>query len=154
MPDGSHGKIRRNHRTVVGAAKLQKRGFSHHGESSHCGAGVGDLFVQLSRPLDGELLHTQFNVQQVAVVPPVPECGVVVARVEGAGRVVGAVAGGPRSAVSYDGESFAHVQVSVSLYAACHISPLRFRLTFAKNKRGKAGFMRRIKNREGTKRLG
>ena len=37
--------------------------------------------MQLSRPLDGELLHTQFNVQQVAVVPPVPECGVVVARV-------------------------------------------------------------------------
>jgi hypothetical protein len=51
-------------------------------------------------------------VQQVTVKPPVPECGVVKARVEGAGRVVGAVAGGPRSAVSYDSESFAQVQVS------------------------------------------
>lgn len=133
--DGSHGESRRagnacpkiNHTRVVGAPNSYANILlcRLHGESHHERGGGDGAFAQLSRPLDSELLHTQFNVQQVAVKPPVPECGVVVARVEGAGRVVGAVAGGPHSAVSYNGEPFAHVQVSVSFYASRLIASLR-----------------------------
>jgi hypothetical protein len=82
------------------------RADARSGRGLSFGGGVGGG-AQLLRPLDSELLHTQFNVQQVFHRPPVPQCGVVLARVEGTGRVVGAVAGtGARSSVPFAGAAF------------------------------------------------